>query len=136
MNIFQKNLAATLKRFGLRSRWLATETGTDEGSISKYIGGKRDIYTSTLEKWYGALPAEAQEYFLEACLEKKIVMRERSLTEMIERLDPEKESDRKQAADAMRLIAAKFLNPSTDRDSLNPREFTDEGRQMSLLKSP
>lgn len=134
MNIFQKNLAATLKRFGLQSRWLAKETKTDEGSLSKYLGGKRDIYTATLEKWYGALPAEAQEHFLEACLEKKIVMRERSLVEMIERLDPEKESDRKQAADALRLIASKFI--PEDRGFSDSRKTTDEPKQLALLESP
>ncbi|HEY9605215.1 MAG TPA: hypothetical protein V6C85_26655 [Allocoleopsis sp.] len=138
MNIFQKNLAVTLKRFGLQSRWLAKETKTDEGSISKYIGGKRDIYTATLEKWYGALPVEAQEHFLEACLEKKIVMRERSLTEMIDRLDPNNPQDCKQVADALRLIAVRFFpEPPTsqDRDSMENRKTTDESKYLASLQS-
>lgn len=139
MNIFQKNLGLTLKKFGIQARWLARQTQSDESGLSKYLKGNRDTYSDTLSKWFDALPAEAQEYFLEACLEKKIVMRERSLVEMIDRLDPNNPQDCKQVADALRLIAVRFIPPDTStsegRDSMQNSKTTDETQYLASLQS-
>lgn len=133
--IFQEAFNETLDEFGIKAVWLAEKTGVSNQGISRLRTGERDIYLQTFGKLFEALPSDAKQFFLEKVFGNAIA-KTASLSKVIDQLDPESDADRKEAADAMRLIVSKFLNPPTDRSSENLRETTDEPRQLSLLKSP
>jgi transcriptional regulator with XRE-family HTH domain len=133
--IFQEAFNETLDKFGLKAVWLAEKTGVSNQGISRLRTGERDIYLQTFGKLFEALPIEAKQFFLEKLLGDAIAQTI-SLPKAIDRLNPEKESDRRAAAEAFKLIGEKFIYPSLGTGSPQSRVNTDETRQLELLKSP
>lgn len=129
-NIFQKSLDNAIKFCGITATWLAKKASTSESNLSKFRLGARDVYSDTLAKYFLSLPIEGKRRFLEDLLGESVIERERSLSEMIDRLDPDNPAHRKQAADAMRAIAAKFLPSDEGKDQYSPRENTEELAQV------
>lgn len=133
--IFQEAFVATIARYKLQVKWLGEESGVSTATITRLKTGARDIYLESFADIFEALPVEAKRFFLEKLMGDAIASTV-SLPKAIEQLDPEKESDRKQAADAFRLIGEKFIYPSLGKNQSQVREITDEPLQLTLLKSP
>jgi hypothetical protein len=131
--IFQEAFCETIERFGLKIVWLSKESGINDGTITRFKTGKRDIYLESFGKIFDAMPIEAKHYFLEKLLGDAIAP---SVTPslVISKLDPDNPLHQSQVADAMRLIATRFFSSSPGRDTENTRESTDETRELSLLK--
>jgi hypothetical protein len=106
--IFQEAFVATVARYKLQVKWLSEESGVSTATITRLKTGSRDIYMESFAEVFEALPIEAKQFFLEKILGDAIAQTV-SLNRVIDRLDPNNPQHRKQAADAMRQIVAKFL---------------------------
>lgn len=133
--IFQEAFNKTLDEFGIKGTWLNEKTGVSVQGISRLRTGERDIYLQTFGKLFDALPSDAKRFFLSEILGTAIAQNI-SLIKVIDQLDPSNPQHRKQAADAMRLIGAKFISDVPISENLEKSStFTDEAKQLSLLKS-
>lgn len=122
---------------GIVAKILAQKTGIREQTLSEFLSGKRDgLYTRSLEALVDNLPRELRILFFQEWMGEAVPQRQETLPEMIERLDPNSQADRDQAAAAFRLIAEKFVYPSLDRNGLDSSGNTDERRELASLKSP
>lgn len=120
---------------GLIAKVLAEKTGIREQTLSEFLSGARSgLRADNLEKLVDNLPAEQRIIFFQEWMGEAVPAKKATLAEVIDQLDPNSDSDRKQAADAMRQIVAKFL--SEDRGSEKTRENTDEAKQFAFLQSP
>lgn len=124
--IFQEAFNQTLDEFGIKGTWLSEKTGVSNQGISRLRTGERDIYLQTFGKLFEAMPSDAKRYFLEKILGDAIAQNI-SLNKVIDKLDPNNPQHRKQAADAMRQIVAKFL-PNDEHSDV--RENTEELAQV------
>lgn len=131
--IFQEAFNQTLDEFGIKATWLSEKTGVSNQGISRLRTGERDIYLQTFGKLFEALPSDAKRFFLETLMSEAIASTT-TLTKVIDRLDPDSPADCKEAANALRLIVAKFI--PEDRGSSKTRETTEESKELALLKSP
>lgn len=114
--IFQEAFVATVARYKLQVKWLAEESGISTATITRLKTGSRDIYLESFAEVYEVLPFEAKRFFLEKLMGDAIAQKV-SLLKAIDSLDPNSPDDRKQAADAMRLIVARFLPDDKTSDS-------------------
>jgi hypothetical protein len=106
---FSRSLDKALKEYGIKVNWLAEKSGVPPQTISSFKNGHQQMQTGNLEKLIASLPFEVQQFLMADLLGHS--PRRPSLPTIIEQLEPESPNDRKEAADAMRLIAARFLNP-------------------------
>lgn len=107
-NIFREAFVATIARYKLQVNWLSEESGVSPATITRFKTGARDIYLGSFAEIFEAMPLDSKQFFLEKILGDAIASRI-SLCKSVEMLDPSNPKDRKQAADAMRLIVGKFL---------------------------
>lgn len=123
--IFQEVFCETIDKFGLKIVWLSKESGINDGTITRFKTGKRDIYLESFSKIFEALPTDAKRFFLEKILGDAIA-ENISLGRVIDKLDPNNPLHRKQAADALRLIVSKFIPDDQPSEQVESRENTEE----------
>ena len=111
---------------GLIAKVLAQKAEIREQTLSEFLSGVRTgLRADYLEKLVDNLPAEQRVVFFQEWMGEAIPQKKLSLAEVINQLDPDNPQHRKQAADAMRQIAAKFLATEPDI-RCDIRENTEE----------
>lgn len=108
-NIFTKAFAETVKCHKMSQVYLAKESDVEAASISRFLKGVTDLRLSSMSRLFLALPYEARKTCCEKLLGEEIPTSELKLADLIARLDPSNKKDRKEAADAIRLITEKML---------------------------
>lgn len=118
----------TIKNCGLRANWIATQSGVPKQTISSFINEKQALNTTNLEKILSVLPFEARQH----CFSLLLGQSSRpTLTAIIRGMNIENPSDRKEAADALRLIVSKFIPDDNNSENQSKiRENTEELAQV------
>lgn len=127
---FSSSLRRTIQRYGLKANWISERSGVPKQTISSFLNGRQQLQTANLEKLMAVLPFEAQAFLMADLLGQSPCRP--SLPTIVEQLELDNPAHRKEAAEAMRLIVAKFLGS----DSEQVGENTGESRQLISLKSP
>jgi hypothetical protein len=137
MNIFRLAFLAALDESGI-SASSVSENRSDLTNLSRYRTGERDFKSATLSRYFLELPPEVQQKFLEklagyALLSGEVKGSRPRLSDLIKVMDASSTEDRKEAAEAMRLIVRKFLSENTDGTS-NLGKSTEEHATMGSIE--
>lgn len=108
-NIFSSTLAEVTKSLKITGISLSKSSGVAAPNLSEFLNGHRDLGSNSLSRLFLALPHQAKKIYCEKLMGEPIPDSELKLADLIARLDPENPEDRKEAADAIRLIAEKML---------------------------
>lgn len=118
---------------------LSEKSGVSRSYLTEFRKGKGNPTVEVVERLLAVMEDKktgARAFFYLNCAGGTITLRDR-----IHQLSIDSATDRKEAADALRLIVAKFIPedrepiPAVTNSNAQVSENTDESKQLNLLKS-